>query len=276
MKRIIVTDSACDTNEALDKILPITKVAFPITLNGKNYLDDGNMDILEFIREIKASPTPAKTAGPSPEAFMNSVGDATEVFIITISRKLSGTFSNAMVAARELMENSNIKVHVFDSRSTSGGELAIAQKIYDLVNKNFDFEEIVKQAEEFAAKIKTFFVLEDLSTLVKSGRIPKMAGRVASGLSIIPICSAVNGAIKINDMRRGMKKALLKLSELVINSMDDFSDNILYITHCNNPERAEKIKNLIMEKANFKGVEILSSKGLVTTYANEGGIIVAY
>lgn len=205
MRPRIVADSACNTNAELDRKLEIYKAPFQIELNGKQYLDDGTIDISDFLHEIEISPTIAKTAGTSPQAFMEAVGDAKEAFIITITSKLSGAYSNALLAAERLKEMGNRKVHVFDSASASGGETGLAQKIFDWIEENKTFEEIVKLGDEWIKNHHLFFVLENISTLVKAGRIPSLAGKVVSGLHIIPICSADKGAIKINEVKEESK-----------------------------------------------------------------------
>ena len=46
------------------------------------------------------------------------------------------------------------------------------------------------------------------------------------------------------------------------------------ITHCNAPDRAETMKKLLMEKAEFKGCLIMDTRGVSSMYANDGGVIV--
>lgn len=57
---------------------------------------------------------------------------------------------------------------------------------------------------------------------------------------------------------------------------DTFSDKNIFITYIRNKERANKIKNLIEEKYDFKEIIVLSGTALSSTYANDGGIIIAF
>lgn len=276
LKRTIVADSCCELNEELKKRTDLKHVPFPITLNGVEYQDDGSINISDFVREISRSPEIPKTAGPSPSLFLEAIGEAFEAFVVTISSKLSGTFSNARVAAAEIMETTQQRIHVFDSKSASGGETALAMKVQEWVDNNLPFEEIVEKGEAFIAHLKTYFVLEDLGTMVKSGRIPRLAGGIANKLSIKPICGSDDGKIRVVELKRGLTKALSRMVDIVAASFDDFSDRILYITHINNEERAVNIRDQIMERANFKEAHILTGGGLSTVYANNGGIIIAF
>ena len=84
--------------------------------------------------------------------------------------------------------------------------------------------------------------------------------------------------VRINrgDQGRGMKKALGKLVSAIEKDMVNPKEKILGIAHCNNKERAEYTKNLIMSKIPFKDYIMVDTAGLSSFYANDGGIIVAY
>lgn len=276
MKRILIADSSADLNPALTERLNVRHVPFPINVGGKEYLDDGSMDIPEFIQTVKASSEAAKTAAPPPAGFEAAMEDAEESFIVTISSKLSTTYVNACLAAREVMEKGLRRVHVFDSRSASVGETAVCAKLREWMDAGLGFDEIVRRGEAFIESLHTYFVLEDLSTLVKAGRIPKLAGKLAKRLSIVPVCAGIQGEIKVHEIKRGVKSALNRMSAAIGESLKDFSDRTLYIAHVNCPERAEEVRGLVLEKANFADCQIVAARGLSTTYANDGGIIVAY
>lgn len=275
-KPVILSDSSLDLNESLASRVEVKKVAFPINVGDKEYLDDGSIDIPEFLKQIAATPTVAKTAAPSPGGFMEAFGDAVEGFIITISGKLSACYSNACLAARELMAEGNRKVHVFDSMSASVGETAIADRVAGWIAEGLSFDEIVRRGEEFLQSMKTYFVLEDLSTLVKAGRIPKLAGKFVQRLSIIPVCEGVQGEIKICQVKRGMKSALKQLASIIGKEAKNAEEKTLYISHVMCEERAEEFRDLVMSLVPFKNCEIIATGGLSTTYANDGGIIVAF
>lgn len=275
-KRLIVSDSSADLNGILREQIQLQHVAFPIDVGGRSFIDDGSIDIEDFLRTVADSEEVAKTAAPSPGGFIQALEQATEGFIVTITSKLSSCYNNACLAARELMESGKRKIHVFDSKSASVGETALCAKIQSWIDENYSFEEIVERGEAFIENMHTFFVLEDLSTLIKSGRIPLLAGKIAQHLSICPVCTGHDGDIKMNNVRRGIKGALGKMAQMIADSATDFSDRVLYIAHVNCPQRAEAVWTLILERANFKDCQIVEAGGLSATYANKGGIIVAY
>ena len=140
------------------------------------------------------------------------------------------------------------------------------KKLVELEEQGLSFEEIVKQIEEFRSNVHTYFVLDNLETLRKNGRLTGVKALVASTLNIKPIMAGDKGSIVQRGQSVGMKKALRRMAEIVLEEAGD--------THCNAPDRAETMKKLLMEKAEFKGCLIMDTRGVSSMYANDGGVIV--
>ena len=51
-------------------------------------------------------------------------------------------------------------------------------------------------------------------------------------------------------------------------------ERVLIISHCNCVERAQLVRDRLLEKVRFKAVYILDTMGVSSMYANDGGIIV--
>lgn len=277
MSRIIIVDSCAELNEEMIKQNNVRKADFHIDLDGKHFLANDEVNIDEFLDMMKNSKEVVRTAAPSPDAFYELAKGHDEIYFITISSRLSGSYNSAVIAKRMLEEeNPNVKIHVFDSKSASNGETQIIRNIQNQFNLGKKFEEIVAFAEEKLAKMQTLFVLEDLDNLIKNGRMSKVAGFVASALSIYPIGIAVDGKIDVKHKPRGIKNAVNKLVDTIGEIADNLEDRVLYITHIRNMERAETIKNKALEKYNFKNIEIFEGSALSTTYANRNGIIITF
>ena len=123
----------------------------------------------------------------------------------------------------------------------------------------------------------TKFVLESLDVLRRNGRLSTVTAVICNTLNIKAVMSSTpEGSINRVDQGRGMKKALGKLVSAIEKDMVNPKEKILGIAHCNNKERAEYTKNLIMSKIPFKDYIMVDTAGLSSFYANDGGIIVAY
>lgn len=276
MKRIILSDTCLELNEELEKKINIKLIPVHLDLGENTYLDDENLNVRDFIDEMHAYKGVPGTAAPSPQAFYDAMLDYDEIFVITISSKLSTIYNSADIAKNMILEDHpDKKVHVFDSRSAVSGQTLMAIKIQDMIDKGLSFEEIVEKGELEVKNMRTFFILENLDNLVKNGRMSRLAGRIASALSINPVCVGVDGEIEVVTKTRGMKAGINKMVQVMTEGLDDIAERTLVISHVLKPERAKEIKDKALESNVFKDVQIVGSKGITSVYANEGGIVVA-
>ncbi|MDD7732669.1 MAG: DegV family protein [Firmicutes bacterium] len=274
MKTLIIADSSADMNNKIREAGSIVSVPLSIDVNGNHYVDDESIDLAALRADIRASEEAAKTAGVPPRFFIDRGQEGDRIFIVTISSKLSGTHSNALLAAEELRQEGK-EVHVFDSLSAASGVTAVACKIQECLDQGMASDEIQKTVQAYIEGLQTWFVLDDLSTLTKAGRMPRMAGRLATGLSIKLICRGDQGKISVDSIKRGMKSALEGLCQKIENNLLDWSDRTIYISHVEAEERALFIKDRLKDLP-VKDIQILAANGLVTVYANEGGVVLAY
>jgi DegV family protein with EDD domain len=273
----IVADSSCDTNEQLDLFMEVNKVPFKIDIDNRTFVDDKDIDMKDFVDTMKASPNPIKSSCPSPGDFKEEYGDADNVFVVTISKELSGAYNSAMLAKDMILEEMKDKfIHVFNSRSASVGETLVAIKIQECINDKLSNEELVQKVENFIENMRTFFISDDLSNLIKNGRISKTQGLIANVLNIKPIMRATeDGNIEAVEKVRGSKKAFKRLAEIISETGLKFEDRIVAISHANALQKAQDLKD-DLKKYNFKDIIIVETKALSTAYVNDGGIIISF
>lgn len=277
MRINLITDSACELSESMQKATDRILIPFSINIGDKSYVDDGSIDLAELRRAMKEYNGVPKTAAPSPYDFLKAFEKGAESFAVTISSNLSATYSNAMLAKKMAEEKGNKLIHVFDSKSAVCGETIIVHKIKEFLDLGLQFNEIVEKVEAFIETRRTIFVLESLDNLMKNGRMSKLAGFFANVLSIKPVLEADNnGEIRLVEKTRGLKKAHSKLVELIGKDKELLKERLLVITHCNAAKAAEDIRDEIISLYNPKEVQILETGGLSTIYADNGGIVIAY
>ena len=273
----IVVDSCCELPEELKhdpryEIVPLTLIV------GDSYerLDDDGFDQKEFLQTVAECPVSPKSACPSPEKYMEAYRtDADHVYVVTLSSKLSGSYNSAVLGKNLYHETYGEKqIYVVDSRSASCGETQIAMQIARWEDEGMGYEEITEKIEKFTDGVHTYFVLDNLDTLRKNGRLSGVKALVASTLSIKPVMAGDQGSIVQLGQSVGIKKALAKMVDHVIRDVADPEKKCLMITHCNNPERANSVKEQILAKVKFKDVLIMDTAGISSMYANDGGVIV--
>lgn len=238
-------------------------------------LDDESFDQREFLDAVASCPTCPKSACPSPERYMQSYQtDADHVYAVALSSKLSGSYNSAVLGKNLYHEKFGAKdICVVDSKSASCGQTQILYKIVEWEEAGFSFDEITKKIEEYVKGLHTYFVLENLETLRKNGRLSAVKAFVASTLNIKPVMGADQGTIIQLGQGLGMKKALAKMVEYAIKDAVDTEKKAAMISHCNNPQAAESVKEQLEEKAKFARIQIMDTGGISSMYANDGGVI---
>ena len=276
MKYKIVVDSCCELPESLLQDERFQRVPLGLEVGNYSILDDESFDQKEFLRKVAEYPKCPKSSCPSPERFMESFHEEAEhVYAVTLSSHLSGCYNSAQLGKRLYLEKFGEKqIHVVDSESASGGETQIALKIMELEEKGFSFEKIVEKVEAFRDSIHTYFVLDNLETLRKNGRLSGVKALVASILNIKPVMGSNKGEIIQKSQTIGIKKALSRMAELAASEVRNAAERRLIITHCNAAERAEQVKQMILEKVKFRECIIMDTRGVSSMYANDGGVIV--
>lgn len=274
----IVADSSCDLTDDMKQEINIEIAPLILSLGGKDFVDNENLDVRQYVKEMGECATSPKTACPSPDDYMKRYeGPEDSVFVVTLSSQLSGSFNSAELAKNMFLETVGNKfVHVFDSLSASAGETVIARKIHELSKLNLSNVEIVDTITKYIKEMKTFFLLESLEHLAKAGRLNPIVAKVASVLAIKPIMCGDNGNIKLVEKVRGYKKAFNRLVETIGEKGRDLEEKVLGIAHCNCLERAVQFKEEVMKRYNFKDIIIVEMRGLSSTYADDGGIVIAF
>lgn len=157
----IVVDSCCDISE--DMKAWSNCEAVPLTLQIGDYIvmDNADFNQDDFIGRMTASSELAKSACPSPEAFAKACeGEFDEVYILTITDKLSGSYNSAVQGVeiyREDNENGK-KIHVFNSLATSGIETLMAHKIKSLADGACRLRRLFRLSRIIAKRLRTIFL----------------------------------------------------------------------------------------------------------------------
>ena len=274
----IIIDSCGELLDEWKKDEHFESVALTLNVGGDSIIDDETFDQADFLKKVAASPECPKSACPSPERYMKAFDcDADHIYAVTLSAELSGSYNSA-VLGRNLLEEEKPgrKIHIFNSKSASIGQTLIGMKIQECEEAGYSFEKVIETVDEYIAGQHTFFVLDNLETLRKNGRLSKVKALVASALKIKPVMGSTDeGNICQLDQARGINKALVKMAGQIAEKTQNSEEKILAISHCNCHERAILLKNALQEKMPLKNIVVLDTAGVSSMYANDGGVIVA-
>ncbi len=269
----IVVDSCCELNLDMMEGIDVSFVPFKLSIGSNNFLDDENLNIEDFRIKMEESKEPVKTACPSPMDFFDKFeGDI--VYVVTITSELSGTYQSAMIAKEMyLKEFPGAKVHVFDSRSAVAGETAVFLNLVKCIKEGKSFEETVADTEEIIERSVTIINLASLSNLAKNGRIPKIAGKLSKVLNIRMIGKAKDGKIVPVSIERGLKRSIKSLVNKALDICDKSLKTAIVISEANALEAAKEVREMLLKDFPDRIIEITGMKGLSTTYAEEGGLV---
>ena len=249
-----------------------------LTVGSETIIDDENFNQADFLQKVAACPECPKSACPSPENYRKAFDcDADRIYCVTLSGELSGSYNSAVLGASLLHEEKkDKKIHIFNSCSASIGQTLIGMKIAECEEAGLPFEDVISVVNKYIEEEHTFFVLENLETLRKNGRLSRVKALVATALKIKPIMGATpEGTICQLDQARGMNKALVKMVDKIMEATENSENKVLAISHCNSLKRANMLKGAIQERMKLKDIIILDTAGVSSMYANDGGIIVA-
>lgn len=273
----VVIDSCGELTEEMKKSGHFLSAPLILQVDEDTIVDDETFDQADFLAKVAASPNCPKSSCPSPEAYREAYDCGAEhIYAVTLSAELSGSYNSAMLGRNLYLEDHpDAKVYVFNSRSASVGETLIGLKIQECEEAGMSFEQVVETVEDYIARQNTWFVLENLETLRKNGRLSTVKALVATALKIKPVMGSTDeGTIIQLDQARGINRAIVRMVDLIAEKVEQSEEKILGISHCNCLERAQMVREALIKKTTFKDVVILDTAGVSSMYANDGGIIV--
>ncbi|MDO4555052.1 MAG: DegV family protein [Lachnospiraceae bacterium] len=278
MSYCIVCDSCTDITPEDKKRGCFSMVPLTIHVDERDFIDDETFDQQDFLAAVRNSTGALKSSCPAPEAYMEAYKKADEIYVVTLSANLSGSYNSAMVAKNLYREEyGDKKIHVVDSCSASSGQYLIALRLEELCNQGLSFEEVVKEADAYRDSLNTYFTLETLDVLKRNGRLSKVQAILASALNIKPVMGATKeGEIIKKAQARGMSKGLLKMAQIVGEEGEHFEEKTAVVAHCNCLKRAEDFKKMLLKEAPFQEVKIIDTCGISSLYACDGGIILSF
>ena len=277
MGKTIIVESGCDIPDLMKKELSVTVVPLSMMLGQAEFADDESLDLPEFLEAMKACKEKVGSASPPPYLYQEAIQETGSEYVITLSGKLSGSYSNAVLGNNLAREETGHSAHIFDSKSASAGETLIAIKLHELLREGLPKARIIEIIHEFIENMKTYFVLENYDNLLKNGRLGKVAGNLIQILNIkLILGSDGDGNIALYEKVRGVRRMIGQLMSLIETSGKNTEDGNLVISHCNNLELAEQLLAEIKKRFHFQNIHIVPSGGLSSLYTDDKGVVIAF
>ena len=270
----IVADSSAN-------ILALRSIAFaaaPLKINTseQEFVDDHNLDVDAMVKWFETYKGKSKTSCPNPSDWLEAFGDAEEVFCVTITSGLSGSYNAACIAKQMYeAEYADRRVCVIDSLSAGPELVLLIEKLEQYIAQGLSFEEICSLIEKYKEQTGLVFMLESLKNFAANGRVSPAVAKIAGVLGIRVVGKASEkGTLEPTDKCRGESKSLCALLENL--KASGLSCGKVRIAHCQNQNAAELLKGMIAQECPKAEVLIDTCRGLCSYYAEQGGLLIGF
>ncbi len=274
MRIAIVTDSTAYLNKEEYEQDDVYFVPLTVIFKNEVYREEVDISSDDFFRKVKTSeqlPTSSQpTVGDLTSLYHKLKQDYDAVISIHLSGRISGTFQNAYSVANSLQ---GINVYPYDSELAAAGQAFLVRAAAKMAKENKSVNEIVEQLDKIKKETEIYFVVDDLTNLIKGGRLSRAAGGVATALKIKPVLTFRGGEIIAYDKIRTKKKALKRIETLLEESVKSKDYPIVAtVVHAFCEEEAQLFKEQLEDK--FPTVRFTSSflGPVVGVHTGEGAI----
>lgn len=282
---VVVSDSTADLPVEVVKELGVKIVPFSYSINDEvyqYYLDERDGDIKNFYDRVRRGAMPV-TSQINPiaykEFFEQFVKEGKEVLYVSFTSGLSGSYQTSLVGIDMLQEQyPDAKVYSVDSLSAAVGQGAFLIEIVRKQREGLSIEELKGFVEKYRYHVRHWFMVEDLFHLKRGGRVTTVEAMVGSALKIKPILSVdEEGKLVVKSKARGTGKALEYLIGKVVEEGGDLSKLRAVIGHADSPEKAEKIKNMVIEAGMKEENLVIAPIGpIIGTHVGAGMAAIAF
>ncbi len=247
-----------------------------IITDQKEFVDDSALDVPAMVQWFDIYKGKSKTSCPNPGDWLDAFGDADEVFCVTITSGLSGSY-NAACVAKEMYEadHPGRRVCVIDSLSAGPELTLIVEKLQALVAQGLSFEEISQSIRAYQQKTGLVFMLESLKNFAANGRVSPAVAKITGVLGIRIVGKASDqGTLEPTNKCRGENKSLTAIVEHLVEA--GLQAGKVRIAHCMNEGAAQELTNRIRAQLPQVEIRVDPCLGLCSYYAEKGGLLVGY
>lgn len=254
----IYVDSAANLTEEMIKENDIKVISYTCLIDGKeiNCYEDG-VPFAETAKKFYAAMregADTKTTLVNADKIMTAVTPTLEAgrdaLIITIAEGISGTYNQAVEAAKELSAKyPKRKILVSQSANASLGEGLVALYAARNAADGMDVESCHKWIESNKFNIHGVCTVDSLKYLKRGGRVSTALAIAGTILNIKPVLHGdENSKLTVFCNERGRKKSIAKLIETFKENVIDPANQTIAIAHadCEGEalELADKLREL--------------------------------
>ncbi len=247
---VLVTDSTAYFTKAEAAALGVVMVPMTYTQEGRTVYTEGYIDEdAAYLTSIAKNIGRYATAQASLSAFWSTFEDilaqGNQVLCITISSRFSGTYANAMKAAQEI---GGTDIEVVDSKTTAGAMYLLLKKARQFLDDGMTLVQAALKLREEREKAKTYFSVEDMGPLRRSGRLGFVRMSVSTVLNIRPVLKNTDGGVTTHALARGKHDQLRVLEQTIKNYQPP-----VIVQYCG----VDGLADALVKRLQAKGIPVL-------------------
>ena len=249
----LILDSCCDLPfEVIDKP-GIELLRFPYIMSDGEHLDDPYQttsahDFYQAMRDGE-EPTTAQVAVPVfQEAFGRAIESGVPTVYLSFTSGLSGSFDVACLVRDQLLaEHPEAELYLVDTLQASVAEGLLVYEAIQQRDKGLTARELAEWASEARFFVDAEFMVEDLESLRRGGRIPGSVAYAGSKLDVKPLLTiATDGKLSLSGVARGRKKGIKQLVEYYQRRVaKEGPGRCVVVAHADCQKDADRLKEML-------------------------------
>jgi DegV family protein with EDD domain len=285
MNTVIVIDSCCDLPleyiEAHKETIKI--IGMPVNIDGEEWVDDlGKTLKHEYLYSKLAEGVMPTTAQINMYQFQQTFETLTQdnksIVYIGLSKGLSGTNNNALVAARDVKESyPNAHIEVLESVSASIGQGILIMKAVSMAEEGQGASEIHTWLKTNELSANHWFAVTDLNHLKNGGRITPAQAAVGTLLNVKPILVVdFEGRLKAFTKVKGRKKSIKYLAEQFKAQFDDTEYDKVIIGHGHVYDDAMILKEQLLKYVSEDQILVSELSATIASHVGPGMLALGF
>lgn len=280
----LIIDTCCDLPHEIVEIEGVTLLKFSYEMNGGTFVDDlfVSNDANHFYTEMKngAMPTTSQLSLQMlVDEFEIAARSGQPTVYLSFSSGLSGSYDAALIAADQVkQDHPDFEIYIIDTKLASIAEGLFVYESLRLFENGATAKELAEWAEEARYFVDCEFMVEDLNTLHRGGRIPASAAVAGTALDVKPLLTIdKDGKLQLIGVSRGRKKGLKAIVDYYMKNVDlDNKSHVVCLGNANCPKDAQKIKELLVKNEDTLLIIESSIGPVIGSHVGPGMVALAF
>lgn len=279
-KIAVVTDSIADIPKDILEKHDIHQIPLNILVGDNVYLDKTTIKSENFYNIINNSPIYPNSSQPNDIDIKNKIDflkdNYESIVIISVSSKLSGTY-DSLVKYSNVLKKSGYPIEVIDSKLNSVAQGLLVAEIAQMVEQGKNMEDILKSAQEIIPRTEIYVALDTFKNSLKSGRVPKIIGKIGVFFKLRPIISldkeGKGAAFSIAISKKALMKKILDL----VKSKNGEQKIFKYaVVHSGDEKNAKIFAKQVEEILGLKPEYICEISSITALHAGEKAVAIGF